>query len=87
MLFRSGGVIPEGANYVLVEVESLSNKADEGIRFLNTGENVNSSFGLRRFVKEFFDIEGSENIAKFKCFDITRSDTAVVLNVQFGIKR
>lgn len=81
-----GGVIPEGSNYVLIEVETVNATPADGIRFLNTGENVTTSFGFRRFDKEFFDIEGAENIAKFKCIDILGSGK-VVLNVQFGVKR
>lgn len=81
-----GGVIPEGSNYVLIEVETVNATPADGIRFLTTGEDVTTSFGFRRFDKEFFDIEGAENIAKFKCIDILGSNK-VRLNVQFGVKR
>lgn len=78
-----GGVIPEGANYCLIEVED---SGTDGIRFWTTGENPSPTFGFRRFDKEFFDIEGAENIAKFKCFDVSKSGL-VKLNVQFGVKK
>ena len=77
-----GGIIPEGANYCLIEVEDAGT---DGIRFWTTGEDPTSSFGFRRFDKEFFDIEGAENIAKFKC--IKGGANNPVINVQFGVKK
>lgn len=77
-----GGVIPEGANYCLIEVEDTGT---DGIRFWTTGEDPSSTFGFRRFDKEFFDIEGAENIAKFKC--IRGGANNPVINVQFGVKK
>ena len=78
-----GGVIPEGANYCLIEVED---SGSDGIRFWTTGEDPTKTFGFRRFNKEFFDIEGAENIAKFKCYDVGENGL-VKLNVQFGVKK
>jgi len=76
------GIIPEGANYCLIEVEDTGT---DGIRFWTTGEDPTSTFGFRRFDKEFFDIEGAENIAKFKC--IKGGANNPVINVQFGVKK
>jgi hypothetical protein len=78
-----GGVIPEGANYCLIEVED---SGSDGLRFWTTGEDPTKTFGFRRFDKEFFDIEGAENIAKFKCYD-TGENGNVKINVQFGVKK
>lgn len=75
-----GATIPDRANYALIEVEA---SGTDYIRFWITGENPTSSVGFRRFDKEYFDIEGADNLNKFKC--ITAG--TVVLNVMFGVKQ
>jgi hypothetical protein len=75
-----GATIPTGANYALIEVEA---SGTDSIRFWITGENPTSSIGFRRFDKEYFDIEGANNLNKFKCL----TSGTVKLNVMFGVKR
>lgn len=72
--------LPEKANYVLIEVEA---SGTDYIRFWINGQNPTTSIGFRRFDKEFFDIEGADNLNKFKCI----TSGTVVLNIMFGIKQ